>query len=213
MKKLLIACAFLMWLTPAFAKDGFVDISVTGMQQKDNYKDGAAVETKSTLGVELGIPITDYFQISFGYTYYEEKMSYNDESSARARESVAINTCTSGTTSDKTECATEIMNGKKFTSVLTKSDITANTSFGYPIGLFYPSVFFGKLWRKTQEKNSVTTEKEVPNSTWNAGLAAQMYLTYRLRFKVSYRLSPSVNFSSSNREFDTLTSLGFTYSL
>ncbi len=212
--QLLAGIAFIAACTTvrnAYARETYLDISVNGLQQRDQYENG--IDTKETLGVELGVPITQYFEISLGYTINRETFEYSANASREKRIEAAAVNCSGGTSTDRATCAAEYLNDEKFIYRKLNTDITTNASFGYPIGLWYPSIFFGKLWRTTNESTSIAKGKDEKNPTWNAGMAMQVYLTYKLRFKASYRLSPSTTSKPSHRQFDTLTTVGFTYSL
>lgn len=195
----------------ALARESLLEVSVNGMQQNDQYESG--VDIKESLGVELGIPITPYFQISLGYAINRETFEYSTEASVIKREDAADRLCRAGTDTDITACRAEYENGESYIYRKVNTDITTNASFGYQLGLWYPSIFFGRLWRTTNESNSIEKGEDSKNPTWNAGLAMQVYLTYKLRFKASYRISPSTISSPEKRKFDTLMTLGFTYSL
>lgn len=205
------AVATFAFQTTAFARDSMLDISVNGMQQRDQYESG--IDIKESLGIELGIPITQYFQISLGYAINRETFEYSIEASEYKRQQAAVKYCSGGTNTDSMACVAEYVNGEKYIDRKLNTDITTNASFGYQLGLWYPSFFFGKLWRTTNVSNSIEKGEDSKNPTWNAGVAMQVYLTYKLRFKASYRISPSTISSPSSRKFDTLMTLGFTYSL
>ena len=185
---LLIALAFLS--LKAQAQGRFLDISVDGSYQKTATK--SYHNTRKSLGLELGIPLTSFFTISAGQNYLDDRTKYTDEWVAqRSNQSKFPD--------------------NKYEQAKLTTDTTVNGAVGIGLGALRPSVFGGALWRRECTEDSFQDDGcEKKPLTWNAGISASVFLTYSLRFKASYRISPS---EDNKKIFDTLMSLGLTWGL
>jgi hypothetical protein len=182
--------------TQAWARGGsrFIDVSLIGSFQKDIQQ--YVTSTRRSVGLEIGLPLTNVLDLSFGHTQILDLDQYN-ESYREAKKAQGV-TLPDGSIEQKTQIV----------------DSSVNAAIGYSFGYVKPTLFGGGLWRRscledTFQDYGCTNQKV----TWNAGLGISAYITMGTRFRVSYRLSPSVHQSGVKKNFDELVSIGLTWSL
>ncbi|MBM3381498.1 MAG: hypothetical protein FJY29_03560 [Betaproteobacteria bacterium] len=188
----------LMGVVPslAFARGGsrYINISLMGSLQKDIQQ--YTTSTRRSLGIEIGLPLTEFMEISLGHTQILDRDQYN-EAYREAKKAQGVN-LPEGPIEQKQQIA----------------DNSANISFGYSFGYVKPSLFAGALQRRAcLEDTSYNYGCSNQNITWNAGLGLATYITMGTRFRVTYRLSPSVHQAGSKKSFDELVSIGLTWSM
>ncbi|NBO39135.1 hypothetical protein EBU99_11190 [bacterium] len=192
---LLLACLSLSFISnSAFAGARYIDVSLTGSFQKDIQK--FQTSSRRSLGLEFGLPLTEIIDLSFAHTQILDLDEYNETyRQAKLAQGVPL---PEGSIEQKTQIV----------------DSSMNASIGRSFGYVKPTLFGGGLWRRycledTFQDYGCSDQKV----TWNAGLAISAYITMGTRFRVSYRLSPSVQQEASKKNYDTLTSIGLTWSL
>jgi len=180
----------------ALARGGskLIDVSLSGSFQKDIQQ--YVISSRRSLGLEIGLPLTDLLDLSVGHTQILDRDEYN-ESYREAKKAQGV-TLPAGTIEQKTQIV----------------DTSVNASIGYSFGYVKPTLFGGGLWRRscledTFQDYGCTNQKV----TWNAGLAISAYITMGTRARVSYRLSPSVHQPGVKKNYDELVSIGLTWSL
>ena len=180
----------------AMARGGskFLDVSLTGSFQKDIQQ--FVISSRRSLGLEIGLPLTDVLDLSVGHTQILDRDEYN-EAYREAKKAQGV-TLPTGTIEQKTQIV----------------DTSVNASVGHSFGYVKPTLFGGALWRRscledTFQDYGCTNQKV----TWNAGLAISAYITMGTRARVSYRLSPSVHQPGVKKNYDELVSIGLTWSL
>lgn len=178
----------------AEARAKFIDISLSGSYQSDIQK--YLTSTRRSLGLEIGLPLTDIFDISISHTQILDRDVYNDL--YRETKKAQGVTVPDGDIEQKTQIV----------------DTSANASIGYTLGFVKPTLFGGALWRRSCLEDTFQdygcTDQPV---TWNAGIAISAYITLSTRFRVSYRRSPSASQEAAKKNYDELTSIGLTWSL
>ncbi|MEY4064252.1 MAG: hypothetical protein RIR26_460 [Pseudomonadota bacterium] len=180
----------------ALARPGsnFVDVSLSGSFQKDIQQ--FVTSTRRSLGLEIGLPLTDILDLSFGHTQILDLDVYN-EAYREAKKAQGI-VLPEGSIEQKTQIV----------------DSSVNAAVGQSFGYVKPTLFGGALWRRSCLEDTFQdygcTDQKV---TWNAGLAVSAIITMSTRFRLSYRLSPSVYQNSGKKNFDELVSVGLTWSL
>ncbi|MEN9529754.1 MAG: hypothetical protein RI932_1627 [Pseudomonadota bacterium] len=193
-----LSCLGLMSVLPteAFARGGsrYIDVSLMGSLQKDIQQ--YVTSTRRSVGLEIGLPLTEILDLSFGHTQILDRDQYN-EAYREAKKAQGVNLPT-GSIEQKTQIV----------------DTSVNASVGYSFGYVKPTLFGGGLWRRscledTFQDYGCTNQ----NVTWNAGLGLATYITMGTRFRVTYRLSPSVHQGSGKKNYDELVSIGLTWSL
>lgn len=187
---------FLSLSSEALARGGskLFDISLTGSFQKDIQQ--FVMSSRRSLGLEIGLPLTDVLDLSVGHTQILDRDEYN-EAYREAKKAQGVK-LPDGTIEQKTQIV----------------DTSVNASVGHSFGYIKPTFFGGALWRRscledTFQDYGCTNQK----ITWNAGLAISAYITMGTRARVSYRLSPSVHQPGVKKNYDELVSIGLTWSL
>jgi hypothetical protein len=179
----------------AFASGNFFDITFNGSFQSSfttNYK-----YTKTSYGIELGIPLSSFFEINIGESFATSKYIYTDEYKAYL-----------------TSKGISLPTGD-----LTQEYLTTSTYGNISIGLFgyylSPSIYGGVMNSQTRYKDffGVETSKQ-ENLSWDAGAALSIRLSRYLKFKINYRISPSnINTASGAPLYDQSYTGGLTISL
>jgi hypothetical protein len=183
-------------LSPQQAHAGarYVDISLTGSYQSDIQK--YLTSTRRSLGLEIGLPLTNFLDLSLSHTQILDRDVYN-ELYRETKKSQGV-TVPEGDIEQKTQIV----------------DTSVNAAVGYSFGYVKPTLFGGALWRRSCLEDTFQdygcSDQDV---TWNAGIALSAYITMSTRFRVSYRRSPSASQESSKKNYDELTSIGLTWSL
>lgn len=172
----------------------YIDISVSGSFQKDIQQ--YVTSARRSLGIEIGLPLTEVIDLSFGHTQILDVDIYNEAyRAAKTAQGVVL---PEGAIEQKTQIV----------------DSSANAAFGHSFGYVKPTLFGGALWRRSCLEDTFQdygcTDQNV---TWNAGLAVSAYITMRTRFRLSYRISPSVHQGGTKKNLDELVSVGLTWSL
>lgn len=171
-----------------------LDISISGSFQKNIQK--YVTSTKRSVGVEIGLPLTDVVDLSFGHTQILDLDVYNEAyREAKAAQGVTL---PEGAIEQKTQIV----------------DSSANASFGHSFGYVKPTLFGGALWRRSCLEDTFQdygcTDQSV---TWNAGIAISAIITMKTRFRLSYRISPSIHQDDPRKNLDELVSVGLSWSL
>lgn len=183
---------FSLCAIPALAAQAkYLNITLNGSYEEQSATDYN--ETSTTYGLELGIPITWFFELSFGHSVTQEKRVYSQEYTDYLV-SRSLPRPESGVYTDKSN----------------QLDTTANASLGYPIGYFYPYIFGGRLWRNVNQENSYYVSKPVKQETFNAGVGVSVFLTMQMRLKLSHRVSPS---AKDSKVLDSLSSVGLSWGI
>lgn len=194
----LAALLAVLWALPAQA-GSFFNISVDGSYQRTLTEDSET--TQMSLGGELGIPITSFFELAFGHTL----SLYRDDYTDAYREKILQYYMRYGVQAD--QFPTDLM---RETTVV---DSVVNAVVGYQLGYVKPTVFAGKMWRKVCREDTFEDEGcGSQESTWNAGLGMAVYLTSALRLRLSYRVSPSSR-EDDKSTFDDRFAVGLTWGL
>jgi hypothetical protein len=189
-----LCSVFILWEGTALAQGKYVNLSVQGAYQR-TFSD-YSLATRTSLGGDIGIPLSEVFEVSVSHNLLFDTTTYTEEYRQRVMERY-------GTTDLPATLETR-------EQVI---DTSVNIGVGYPIGFARPSLFGGKMWRRvcsedTLEDRGCTPEK----STWNVGAAVSVYVTMRLRLKVSYRVSPSVR-TDSKKTYDDQAAVGLTWGI
>jgi hypothetical protein len=194
MRTLLLAILLALF-TPvlACAQGRYFNTTIEGGYQRmyDTY----VSTVRTNVGVELGIPFTDYFELSVGHSLMVDQEKYNDAYRKRLIEKYGV--------SDLPKSI------ERRNQVL---DTSINGGFGYPIGFFKPSIFGGEMWRKVCREDTFENYGCEEKPTWNAGVSLSLYLTRSLKFRVSYRITPSTR-SDSKKTLDDSTNLGISWGI
>ncbi|MEN9808561.1 MAG: hypothetical protein RLZZ488_128 [Pseudomonadota bacterium] len=193
-----LLAATLVALTAAYPSDAsagsrFVDISLSGSYQSDIQK--YLTSTRRSLGLEFGLPINNFLDLSLGHTQIQDRDNYNQVyRDIKKSQGVAV---PDGELEQKTQIV----------------DTSFNAAVGYTFGFIKPTFFGGALWRRSCLEDTYQDYGCVDQDvTWNAGLGLSTYITTSTRFRVSYRRSPSASQESVKKNFDELTSIGLTWS-
>jgi hypothetical protein len=178
----------------ALARARYLDVSLSGSYTSDVRK--YLQSTRKSFGVELGLPVTSFFDVSLAHTNILDREVYNDlYREVKKSQGVAV-----------PEGDIE--------QVTRSLDSSVNAGFGYPIGYVKPTLFGGALWRRSCLEDTFESygclDQDV---TWNAGVSLSVFITMSTRFRISYRRSPSAAQESSKKNFDELTSIGLTWGL
>jgi hypothetical protein len=189
---LLLSCLFIA--EDAHAGSRYLDVSLTGSYTSDIRK--YLQSTRKSFGVELGLPVTSFFDVSIAHTNILDREVYNDlYREIKKSQGVSV-----------PEGDIEQINRSLDSSV--------NAGIGYPMGYVKPTLFGGALWRRSCLEDTFESygclDQDV---TWNAGIAMSIYITMGTRFRISYRRSPSATQDSGKKNFDELTSIGLTWGL
>ncbi|MEN9824428.1 MAG: hypothetical protein RI953_173 [Pseudomonadota bacterium] len=178
----------------AHAGARYVDISLTGSYQSDIQK--YQTSTRRSLGLEIGLPLTHFLDLSLSHTQILDRDVYN-ELYRETKKAQGV-TVPEGDIEQKTQIV----------------DTSVNAAVGYSFGYVKPTLFGGALWRRSCLEDTFQdygcSDQDV---TWNAGIGLSAYITMSTRFRVSYRRSPSASQESSKKNYDELTSIGLTWSL
>ena len=171
----------------------FLDISVSGSYSRSF---GQYTESRrKSLGIELGLPLSSFFEVSLGHNLIQDSTIYNDDYREAVKERI-------------------VLPEGPITQSRNIQDYSANGALGIDLGHVRPSIFGGALRRKICEEDFLQDYGcQTQDLTWNAGVALQVYVTDALRLKLSFRVSPSVDTKRSTKTFDQLTSVGLTWGL
>lgn len=193
----LLAAAFValagVFPSTASARSRFIDISLSGSYQSDIQK--YLTSTRRSLGLELGLPINSFLDLSLGHTQIQDRDNYNHiYRDVKKSQGVAV-------PDGELEQNTQIV------------DTSFNAAVGYTFGFIKPTFFGGALWRRSCLEDTYQDYGCIDQDvTWNAGLGLSTYITTNTRFRVSYRRSPSASQESVKKNYDELTSIGLTWS-
>lgn len=187
------ACALLAFTGRAHAAR-YLDVSLDGMYQRNDgpYK----LTTYQTLGVDLGIPLTEFMDLSLGHMISVKTELYNETYKLAMRERGLSVPDVSLVSKEDT------------------ADTYVNAAFGVVLGYVRPTLFGGVLWRKMcNEDTFEDLGCEKPKLTWNAGAGASAYITMGTRLKISFRVSPPVTEKKKFKELDQKLTVGLAWSL
>lgn len=152
--------------------------------------------TKTSYGLELGVPLNQFMEIDSGQTYTNEIYAYNNDYKNYL--------LSKGTA----------LPAGNLTQEYDTTDSYANLSLGLFNYYFSPSIYGGVLNRRTKSKDyyGQVTEEETP-LTWDAGAALSIRVGRHFKFKITYRISPSgVNSPYGSPYYDTSYLGGITLS-
>ena len=158
--------------TPIYAQGNYFDLTFNGnyiVSYNSDYK-----YTKISYGLDLGIPLNRFFELNIGDCITRENYIYTEDYKNYL-----------------------ISKGSSFppgniTQEYDSNDIYANLSLGLFSLYVSPSIYGGVLNRQSYFRDyygTVSTDNQ--NLTWDAGAALSIRLSRHLRFKVTYRISPS----------------------
>lgn len=201
MAVLAAVCAAAFTPERAWAQGRYLDISLSGSYQKAHSH--YSTNLRRSLGLELGIPLSAYLSLAVGHTIVQSNTEYNE----KYREVLVARGLRDLP--------------PKLTQSYQTNDTTVNAAIGVALGALRPSLFGGALWRRSCSEDTFYDEGcEKDPVTWNAGAGLSIFLTQSMRFKVSYRISPSDQDQDADsletdkkKRFDELVSLGLTWSL
>ena len=169
-----------------------MDISLNGSYQKNNSD--MKITYRRSLGLDLGLPIGRFFEVSAGYLLHQQIDKYTELYKQSARNKGY------NLPDDTLEMRQN------------ENQISLNGSMGMWLNSIRPSIFGGALWRKACQEDTFSSYECFPMKlTWNAGVGIALALTYRMRIKISYRISPSVE--DAKKQHDELTTVGWIWSL
>ncbi|MGY3804300.1 hypothetical protein ACWNT8_09585 [Pigmentibacter ruber] len=143
--------------------------------------------TRTSYGLEIGLPINRFMQIEMGESFTSDLYEYNDA----YRTYVASQ-------------GTKTLPAGQLTQQIDSTDTFTNLSIGLFNYYFSPSIYGGILNRKQKTKDIYGQESndEVP-LTWDAGASLSMRITRYFHLKITYRISPSgVNSPYGNPYYD-----------
>jgi hypothetical protein len=189
-----LVTGMLIYSGPAHARARYMDVSLSGSYTSDVRK--YLQSSRKSFGVELGLPVTDFIDLSIAHTNILDREVYNDlYKQIKKSQGVSV--------------------PEGDIEQITRSlDSSVNTGIGYQIGYVKPTLFGGALWRRSCLEDTFESYGCIDQDvTWNAGVAVSVYVTMSTRFRMSYRRSPSASQDSVKKNFDELTSIGLTWGL
>ena len=168
---------------PAYAQGNYFDLTFNGsysVSYNSEYK-----YKKISYGLDLGIPLGSYFELNLGDCITKESYVYTDD-----YKNYLISKGNTLPTGDLTQ---------EYDS----ADSYANLSLGLFSLYVSPSIYGGVIYRRTYFMDYFGNESTGDAVTWDAGAALSIRLGRHLRFKVTYRISPSgVNSPYGNPYYD-----------
>jgi hypothetical protein len=185
---------FCTFFSTSFAQYKYFSVSVNGSysQSKTEYSD----KLRTSYGAELGIPLTSFLEVSYNYSRTDDKdklnQKYRDELTNKG---IAVPADT------------------PLTRKVTLLDQSLDAGVGFMLGFIKPTFFGGFLWRTScfEEWYADFGCSQATKPTWNAGAMITTYITQRLRFKVTYRMSPVTNEGAPSKVYDRSVSLGLSW--
>jgi hypothetical protein len=156
---------------PAFAQGKYFDLTFNGsysVSYNSEYK-----YTRVSYGLDLGIPLNNYFELNLGDCITKEIYVFTDD-----YKNYFISKGNNFPAGDLTQ---------EFNS----SDSYANLSIGLFSLYVSPSIYGGIIYRRTYFYDYFGAESSGNELTWDAGAALSIRLGRHLRFKLTYRISPS----------------------
>ncbi len=178
---------------PLYAQENHFDLTFNGSYSVSNNTDYKY--TKTSYGLDLGIPLSNYFELNFGDSITKEIYVYTAE-----YKNYFISKGNTFPAGDLTQ---------EYHS----SDTYANLSVGLFSLYISPSIYGGVIYRRIYFKDYYGTESTGDELTWDAGAALSIRLSRHFRLKVTYRISPSgVNSPNGNPYYDHSYSGGLTIS-
>ena len=172
--KILFIIIFINILTSTFnlnTKARGIDLTLNGSYSNSYTSDYKY--TRTSYGLDLGIPLGNYFELNIGHTITNDSYVYTTE-----YKNYLIN---KGNT---------LPAGDLIQEYNTK-DTFSNLSVGLFNSYIIPSIFGGIVYRKIYFKDYYGTESTGDELTWNAGAALSIRLGRHIRLKISYNISPS----------------------
>lgn len=175
-----------------------LNISLDGSYEQLHDEDSDT--TKTSLGGELGLPLSSFFELAVGHILSVYREDYTDNYRQKILEYYGRYGLTDADLPRDLIRETTVM------------DTSLNAVVGYPIQSFKPAIFGGKLWRKVCKEDTFEDKGcASADVTWNAGVALSVMVTRALRLQLSYRISPSVR--DDRKSFDDRTAVGLTWGL
>ncbi|KAB8033777.1 hypothetical protein [Fluviispira multicolorata] len=176
----------------AIAEGHYFNLTINGNYQtsySSTYKN-----TQLTWGVELGIPLFQYLELSLGKSYTKDTYEYTDDyKNSLTNKGLVL---PAGTLTQENDTSDTYIN-------LTLSPIWTYIN---------PSIFGGFLMRNVCSRDYFgdnTCENQA--LTWNAGGAISFYLSQYLRIKFSYKISPSGYSLNQKKYYDETITAGITF--
>ncbi len=167
----------------------YLSMTLNGMLGNHYYR--LEKHEKTLLGLEIGIPLTRFFQIDLGHSYNQDKTTYSDE----YRKNV--------------ESLGYTLPLGKIEQMNSSLQTYANGSVGFIIGFVRPTLFGGALWQTTCDEDTFQDYGcQRQPMTWNAGVGLGAVLTRFVQLKAQYRISPNT-LKTKNTEL----SLGLTWGI
>jgi hypothetical protein len=189
---LIIGLVASQW-SKGMAQTKFLDISINGSYSRSFSQYSESV--RKSLGLELGLPLSSFFEVSLAHNLIQESTRYNESYREAIKDRVTLDP-------------------GPITSSRTIQDYSANGDLGYAFGSVRPSIFGGALRSKICDEDFIEDRGcQTQDLTWNAGFSFQAYMTSSLRLKLSIRFSPSADKDRKNKTYDQLTSVGLTWGL
>jgi hypothetical protein len=189
-----ISLVFLIFVMPKRAKSEYLNLSLDGSYTKNNSQYSTTL--RRSWGLSIGVPVTKFFEIELGHSYTDDKTIYNSDYRSLL-ESKGV-----------------FLENPEISSTQQIQDYSLNGALGFPFKFVRPSVFGGALRRKvcneTPFEDEGCSEQKI---VWNAGLSLQTYITQSLRFKTSYRISPSTTNEKKKNKLDELISVGISWGI
>lgn len=182
------------WGEGAYAQGKYFNVSVEGSYQR-NYSQYSTF-ARTVLGGEVGVPFSDFLEVSVGHNLRTDKTVYTEEYRQRIIEKYGASNLPDVIEQEES-----------------RADTTVNLGIGYPILMMRPSLFAGKMWRRVCTEDTFEDHGCTPeNNTWNAGASLSIYVTQALRFRLSYRVSPSTR-EDSKKTLDDQVTIGLTWGI
>jgi hypothetical protein len=189
MRSISIYFLIIFLILNAQAQYEYLSMTLNGMLGNHYYR--SEKQERTLLGLEVGIPLTRFFQIDLGHNYTQDKTTYSDE----YRKNV--------------ESLGYVLPKGKLEQMNSSLQTYINGSIGVVIGFVRPTVFGGALWQTVCEEDTFTDYGcQRLAMTWNAGVGIGAVLTRYIQLKAQYRISPNT-LKTQNTEL----SIGLTWGI
>ncbi|APJ03550.1 hypothetical protein [Silvanigrella aquatica] len=194
MIKLILTKIIFIFLFSVYSTKFIYAVEITLNGNYANSYTSSYQYTKITYGLDISIPLGNYFEFNFGETISDEQYTYNDE-----YKNYLIskgNTLPAG----------------KLTQSYKSTDNYGNLSLGIFSYNISPSIYGGIVDRDSYFKDYYGQEtNDYGYITWNAGAALSIHVGRHFAIKVTYRISPSgVNSPSGTTYYDQSYTGGLT---
>jgi hypothetical protein len=188
------AFLILLLLLPQTARaERYFDLSVNASFMKAHQE--LKTNTRTSLGIEIGVPITSYFEVGLGHSLLVDKQVFNESYKEYVRSK-----------------GYEVPDGE-IKSVDEVADTSLNASVMLPLGSVRPFVFGGMLWRTVCQEDTYEDHGcQKQKMSWNAGVGLGVNVTMSLRFKITYRVTPAIG-EKKKKVLDEATTIGLTWGI